>query len=126
VAHLHQRPSYGLKLANNQEAQLWMVAFDPAKAAAGQDASFPAFYLPFQSSSSGNHIAQWSTTVARKKCTENSQCEAGDECSDGQCIPIPIVDDPVKPRLNGWVREQLDSDRAAESRQPQQPLISLP
>ena len=113
---------YGRELANDEQAQLWMVAFDPARAAAGQDPSFPAFYLPFQSSASGNHIAQWVTTVVRRQCTSNSNCETGDECQAGQCIPIPVTHDPVKPRaLSHWVADQLDADQSAEARQPPDP-----
>lgn len=36
-----------------------MVGVDPARAAAGNDPSFVAFWLPFQDLASGNHIAQW-------------------------------------------------------------------
>lgn len=81
---------YGLRLSRWQETQLWMVAFDPAKAAAGQDPSFPAFYLPFQDMGSGNHIAQWVTGVVRKQCTQNSDCPSNEICGDGRCVP-PVV-----------------------------------
>lgn len=55
--------AYGLRLAAGAQTQLWMMAFDPAKMAAGADPSFPAFWLPFQDITSGNHIAQWTTAV---------------------------------------------------------------
>ncbi len=42
---------------------IWMVAIDPARAAAGQDPSVAAFALPFQDVSSSNHIAQWTEEV---------------------------------------------------------------
>ena len=69
--------------------QLWMVAFDPARAAAGMDPSFPAFWLPFQDINSGNHIGQWSTEVPRANCSGSGQstCAAGEVCSNGKCRP---------------------------------------
>lgn len=39
--------------------QLWVTAFDPAKAAAGQDPSWPAFWLPGQDVTQSNHIPFW-------------------------------------------------------------------
>jgi hypothetical protein len=42
---------------------LWMTAIDPAKLAAGEDPSSPAFVLPFQDIATSNHIAQWATRV---------------------------------------------------------------
>jgi hypothetical protein len=79
--------AYGLRLAAGQQTQLWMVAFDPAKIAAGQDPSFPAFWLPFQAIGSGNHIAQWAITVPRSTCTGNGNCNRGEVCSNGSCVP---------------------------------------
>jgi hypothetical protein len=67
-------------------AQLWMVGFDPEKAAAGQDPSFPAFWLPFQEPDSGNHIAQWVTKVDRMPCS--GSCPSGEQCVNGRCVPI--------------------------------------
>jgi hypothetical protein len=43
--------------------QLWMSTFDPAKAAAGQDPSSPAVWLPFQVATSSNHTATFTQTV---------------------------------------------------------------
>ncbi len=42
---------------------LWMSGIDPAKVAAGEDPSSPAFALPFQDITTSNHIAQWATEV---------------------------------------------------------------
>lgn len=42
---------------------LWMFAVDPDKVAAGQDGSYPAFYLPFQDLTTSNHIGQWTQRV---------------------------------------------------------------
>ncbi len=81
--------AYGLRLADWQRSQLWMVAFDPAKMAAGQDPSFSAFWLPFQNIQSGNHIGQWSTQVPRGDCTGSGQstCAVGEVCQNGKCRP---------------------------------------
>ena len=81
--------AYGLRLAAGAKTQLWMVAFDPAHMAAGQDPSFPAFWLPFQDLNSGNHIGQWSTEVPRGDCTGTGVgvCAVGETCSNGKCRP---------------------------------------
>jgi hypothetical protein len=93
--------AYGLKIPENQVSQLWMVGFDPAKAAAGQDPSFPAFYLPFQDSTSGNHIAQWVTSVIRPPCTDNSQCPSNQVCKGGRCAPNITNAKPTNPHALG-------------------------
>jgi hypothetical protein len=50
--------------ANTQkQQQLWMFAVDPAKILAGQDGSYPAFFLPFQDPTTSNHIAQWTQQI---------------------------------------------------------------
>lgn len=81
--------AYGLRLPEWQGTQLWMVAFDPARAALGQDPSFPAFWLPFQSLTSGNHIGQWSTQVPRGDCVGSGQstCLVGEVCVAMRCRP---------------------------------------
>ncbi|HEY7955175.1 MAG TPA: hypothetical protein VII38_07770, partial [Polyangia bacterium] len=79
--------AYGLRLATGQQTQLWMIGFDPAKAAAGEDPSLPGFWLPFQDMSSGNHIAQWATEIVRKPCSQTSDCAAGEICRAGKCVP---------------------------------------
>jgi hypothetical protein len=78
------RRPYGLRAGGT--AQLWMVGFDPARAARGEDPSFAAFWLPFQDAASGNHIAQWVEHVDRQPCTEGS-CPAGEFCEGGYCVP---------------------------------------
>jgi hypothetical protein len=83
------RRNYGLRLQGltaDAGAQLWMVAFDPAKAAAGQDGSFQAFWLPFQDIDSGNHIAQWVEEVDRQDCDPGG-CPSGEFCEGGTCFP---------------------------------------
>jgi len=89
------RRDYGLRLINSQladdqkRAQVWMVGFDPDQAAAGNDGSFTAFWLPFQDLASGNHIAQWVETVDRQPCTDTSECSTGEFCEGGHCYPHP-------------------------------------
>jgi hypothetical protein len=81
--------AYGLRLGQYEQVQLWMVAFDPARAATGQDPTYPAFWLPFQDISSSNHIGQWSTEVPRPSCSGSGQstCGQGEFCSNGFCRP---------------------------------------
>ncbi len=80
--------AYGLRLADNQQVQLWMVAVDLSKAQAGKDPSFPAFWLPFQDINGGNHIAQWVTHVERKPCTTQADCASNETCNNGKCVPV--------------------------------------
>ncbi|MCU0658456.1 MAG: hypothetical protein MUF64_25320 [Polyangiaceae bacterium] len=81
--------SYGLRLPPLKTTQLWMIAFDPARAAKGLDPSFPAFWLPFQDLKSGNHIAQWVTRVERKPCSSPADCSAGQTCGpQSLCVPL--------------------------------------
>jgi TolB protein len=81
------RRTYGLHPGNN--SQIWMVGIDPAKALAGGDASFAAFWLPFQDFASGNHIAQWVEDVVRPEC-DSGPCPEGEFCQDGECFPNPL------------------------------------
>ncbi len=48
---------------NGGVTQLWLVAFDPALAAAGKDPGFAPLWLPFQDVASSNHIGQWTTKI---------------------------------------------------------------
>jgi len=91
------RRDYGLRLEqagktqDMQIAQLWMVAVSPEKAMAG-DGGYPAFWLPFQDITTGNHIAQWTEKVERAPCTpiDLSQCMPDETCKDNVCVPNPI------------------------------------
>lgn len=49
---------YGNRTTGNP--QLWVAAFDPARARAGEDPSWPAFWLPGQDAAMNNHIPYWS------------------------------------------------------------------
>ncbi len=57
--------NYGNVLINTESRpQIWVTAIDP-NAPAGQDPSAPAFWLPYQSVSSGNHIPYWAAYEKR-------------------------------------------------------------
>jgi hypothetical protein len=87
------RRDYGLRLINStaaadsQVAQLWMVAVSPDRLNTVGDGGFPPFWLPFQDLSTGNHIAQWTETVVRQGCQNDSDCIQGEFCSGGACYP---------------------------------------
>ncbi|HKA88735.1 MAG TPA: hypothetical protein VKE22_13795 [Haliangiales bacterium] len=57
--------NYGLRVPDPGEAQIWMAGFDPDAAARNEDASYPAFFLPFQDPKRDNHTAQWTKRVVR-------------------------------------------------------------
>lgn len=80
--------AYGLRLPQGSKVQLWMSAFDPKRGEQGKDPSLPPFWLPFQDIAGGNHIAQWVTTVERQPCVDKSQCQAGEQCDNGKCVPV--------------------------------------
>ncbi|MBP9087307.1 MAG: hypothetical protein KBG15_14385 [Kofleriaceae bacterium] len=54
--------TYGV-FAGPTQPQIWMTSFSPARAEAGTDPSSPAFRLPFQNLTFGNHIGQWTTAI---------------------------------------------------------------
>lgn len=68
-------------------AQIWMAAFDPARAAEGLDPSASAVHVPWQDQTSGNHIAQWATDIPRQPCGPDDECPGGEICEAGQCVP---------------------------------------
>ena len=55
---------YGIEIvaANPVQPQIWMAAFDPAKAKMNLDPSSSSFWMPYQDVGSHNHIAQWTAT----------------------------------------------------------------
>jgi hypothetical protein len=79
------RRAYGLRSSGT--AQIWMVGVAPGRLADGQDPSFAAFWLPFQDSASGNHIAQWVEMVDRQECDPEHPCPTGEFCEGGICLP---------------------------------------
>jgi hypothetical protein len=45
------------------QALLWMFALDAGATRAGQDGSYPGFFLPFQDLTTSNHMAQWTQRI---------------------------------------------------------------
>ncbi len=86
------RRGYGLRLDTDTRSQLWMAAFDPTRAAAGQDPTMVPFWMPFQDMEQTSHLAQWVSTVVRRTCTMDADC-GGEFCVEGRCFetrPGPI------------------------------------
>lgn len=81
--------AYGVRLASGATTQLWMAAFDPTKVGSGDPAA-PAFRLPFQDITTGNHIAQWVAKIVRKPCQDDGACESNEKCKDGICVPEQV------------------------------------
>ena len=75
-------------------AQIWMVAVSPDRTEIPNDPGYPPFWLPFQETTTGNHIAQWTEKVARKPCApgpDNNGCPIDEMCVNGECVPRPIM-----------------------------------
>ncbi len=88
--------SYNLT-ANITTKKLWVAPID-LNAAAGQDPSFPAFYLPAQELYGTNSRGFWAIDPCH---SDGTSCDSGDECCGGCCEPdasgamacsAPIVD----------------------------------
>lgn len=73
--------------AETGTSQVWMAAYDPARAELGLDPSFPAVHLPWQETSSANHIAQWATDIPHDPCGPMGECPTGEFCEGGECVP---------------------------------------
>jgi hypothetical protein len=80
---------YGLRYSDNHVMQIWMAAFDPTRASAGMNPTYPPIRLPFQNIMSGNHVAQWVTSVQRMTCTAPTDCPGGEFCYMGRCFQTP-------------------------------------
>jgi len=65
------------------QALLWMFALDSARVKAGQDGSYPGFFLPFQDLKTSNHMAQWTERIV----------------SDAPPPPAPTPPPPAPPPL---------------------------
>ena len=85
VTFSRRRP-IGLR-PSTETAQIWMAAFDPARAGEGLDPSAAAVHVPWQDQASGNHIAQWATEIPRQPCGPDMTCPGGEICEGGQCVP---------------------------------------
>ncbi len=75
---------YGLRYGDGSIMQIWMAAFDPTLAGTGTPPTHAAFRLPFQNIATGNHIAQWVTSVQRMACTSDADCP-GEFCYQLRC-----------------------------------------
>jgi hypothetical protein len=47
----------------DSQALLWMFAVDTGRIKAGEDGSYPGFFLPFQDLKTSNHMAQWTERI---------------------------------------------------------------
>jgi dipeptidyl aminopeptidase/acylaminoacyl peptidase len=105
-----------LRQQDGKEDQIWIAAIDPAESG---DASYPAFWAPFQSIEDGNHRAFWTVSDEDRE----RQCLCVDVCGDGidnncngtsdeaQCIncgPVEICDDGIDNNCNCVVDECVD------------------
>ena len=45
------------------QALVWMFALDTSRVKAGEDGSYPGFFLPFQDLKTSNHMAQWTERI---------------------------------------------------------------
>lgn len=85
----YSRQHYGNTPAGTrgtQRRQLWVMAIDPARAEAGEDPSYPPYWLPGQDSSVDNIAAIWAPTACRGR---DERCGASSECCSGECAPDP-------------------------------------
>ncbi len=48
-----------MKLLRIEQRRSWGAAFDPERAAEGEDPSWPAFWLPSQETGENNHLPTW-------------------------------------------------------------------
>jgi TolB protein len=68
---------------NCTQPQIWMAAIDLDALSGGTDGSFPAFWLPFQTPSAHNHIAQWVDSINTQNCSQ-----IGQSCAMGCCTGL--------------------------------------
>lgn len=88
----YSRQHYGNALAGTrgtQRRQLWVMAIDPAKAEAGEDPSYPPYWLPGQDVRVDNIAAIWAPTACRGR---GETCGTSSECCSDVCDADP--DDP--------------------------------
>jgi hypothetical protein len=75
VAFNSMRP-YGVVLPQGTQ-QIWAAAIDLDKAAKGQDASYPAFRIPFQGLAENNHRAFWTLDISMSSSSSSSSSSSG-------------------------------------------------
>jgi hypothetical protein len=73
------------------------IDLDPAAVGAGRDVSHPAFWLPFQDTTTNNHLAQWAERSFTGPCTGPGACAAGECCMMGGCTTCPVAPPPTPP-----------------------------
>lgn len=67
---------------DDKEDQLWAAALDPAKLGTAEDASFAAFWMPFQQIDEGNHRVFWVVNTEEECPSETELC---DDDLDNDC-----------------------------------------
>jgi hypothetical protein len=90
VAFNSQR-EYGLVSVEGTQ-QIWVAAIDLAKAARGEDASYPAFRLQFQGLEEDNHRAFWTLDVRDPPTIPPRPSPDGGMCIAANMTCVPGVD----------------------------------
>jgi hypothetical protein len=81
---------------------LWMAAVEGSKLEKGEDPSYTAFALPFQTLTTSNHIAQWAEYFVVGGCsTEGEGCSGAGSCCNGLNCVNPTKDPPVPCDVSG-------------------------
>lgn len=81
----YSRADYGNRLAGTADTgrrQLWVMAIDPARLAAGEDPSYPPYWLPGQDVLADDIAALWAPTACRPR---GDRCTTSSECCSGEC-----------------------------------------
>ncbi len=81
----YSRADYGNDRAGTAESdrrQLWVMAIDPERAAAGDDPSYPPYWLPGQDVLADDIAALWAPTACRAR---GDRCTSSSECCSGEC-----------------------------------------
>ncbi|QRO00922.1 hypothetical protein JRI60_18750 [Archangium violaceum] len=81
---------------------LWMAAVEGGKLEKGEDPSYAAFALPFQTLNTSNHIAQWAEYFVVNGCsTVGENCTGAGSCCNGLNCVNPTKDPPVPCDVSG-------------------------
>jgi hypothetical protein len=82
------RRDYGLLLRGGTKnpSQLWMSALAIGRASDGEDPSFPAVWIPYQSRATSNHLGIWTEVL---RCSDILPCGPFETCTkNGVCEPL--------------------------------------